>query len=85
KREKFRDSQEQLAQLIQILMRNAILVDPAACGIALPDVKDVMFLDLALSGGATVLVSGNKRHFPETEYKGVRIVSPRQFLDMQDE
>lgn len=85
KREKFRDSHEQLANLIQILLRNAIVVNPAACGFELPDVKDVMFLDLAVSGGATMLVTGNKRHFPEAEYGGVRIVSPREFLDMQNE
>lgn len=85
KRKKFCNSYEQLALLIQILMQNAILVDPAAGGIGLPDAKDVMFLDLAISGAGDALVTGNKRHFPFSEYAGVHIFSPREFLAVQND
>lgn len=85
KRKKFSDSYQQLTMLIQILMQNAILVDPAVCGIGLPDANDVMFLDLAISGAADALVTGNKRHFPSSEYAGVRILSPREFLAVQND
>lgn len=81
-REKFRDSRSDLTEQIQLLLWNAILVHPVPCNISLPDNKDVMYLDAAISAQADIIITGNKRHFPEEEYRGVRILSPREFLDL---
>ena len=51
----------------------------------LPDSKDQAYLDAALAAKAAVLITGNKKHFPDSAYQGVRIVSPRQFLEMSQE
>ncbi len=40
-----------------------------------------VFLECAVSARADFLVTGNLRDFPKT-FRGVRIVSPRQFLDI---
>jgi putative PIN family toxin of toxin-antitoxin system len=50
--------------------------------VTLPDPWDQMFVEVAVSSNADCLVTGNLRHFPETARAGVRVVSPREFLDV---
>jgi len=47
----------------------------------LPDPRDLMFIEVAVSAQADFLVTGNLKHFPEHAHHGVRIVSPREFLE----
>lgn len=81
-REKFRKSRGTLTEIMQLLLRNATLVHSVPCGIQLPDENDTMYLDTALSGQADVLITGNKKHFPAPDYRGIRILSPQEFLDL---
>ncbi len=47
------------------------------------DPKDDMVIDCAVTGGATHIVSGDKKHLlPIGEYQGIKIVSPAEFLGM---
>jgi predicted nucleic acid-binding protein len=48
----------------------------------LPDPKDRMFIDGAVSSLADALVTGNIRHFPASQRHGVPVLTPRQFLDL---
>ncbi|MFC1452192.1 putative toxin-antitoxin system toxin component, PIN family [Verrucomicrobiota bacterium] len=47
----------------------------------LPDEDDHPFLEVALSSDAECLVTGNLKHFPKRCRAGVRVLSPKQFLD----
>ena len=47
---------------------------------SLPDHSDEPFLAAAVAGKAASLVTGNLRHYPSTEFQGVRIFSPADFL-----
>ena len=47
----------------------------------LPDPDDEAFLAVALAGEVHSLVTGNLKHFPERSRQGVRVVSPRDFLE----
>jgi len=47
---------------------------------ALPDQDDLPFLEVAISGEADALVTGNARHFPAQIKRGVKIESPAAFL-----
>lgn len=47
----------------------------------LPDEDDNPFLEVALSSAAECLVTGNLKHFPMRCRAGVRVLSPKQFLD----
>jgi predicted nucleic acid-binding protein len=49
-------------------------------GIHLPDETDVKFVEVALAAGADCVVTGNTRHFPAKACKGVRVLTPAQFL-----
>jgi putative PIN family toxin of toxin-antitoxin system len=47
---------------------------------ALPDPDDLPFLEVAISGEADALVTGNAKHFPPQKLRGVNIESPATFL-----
>lgn len=47
------------------------------------DPDDNKFLDVAISGGAAYLVTGNLKDFPVSYYEGVSIVSPAQFVRLR--
>lgn len=47
----------------------------------LPDADDQPFLEVAVSARAEYLVTGNLRYFPKSYRQGVRVVSPRNFLE----
>lgn len=58
-----------------------VSVAPAPLPGRLPDAGDVPFLEVAVSVGAAFLVTGNLKHFPPDRRHGIRVVSPREFLD----
>ena len=47
----------------------------------LPDASDEAFLEVALVQQAECLITGNLRHFPPACRQGIRVLSPREFLD----
>lgn len=55
-------------------------VTAAPAPVALPDLDDQAFLEVAIAGRAEALVTGNLRHFPSTMRLGVRVVDPATFL-----
>jgi predicted nucleic acid-binding protein len=48
--------------------------------VSLPDPDDEAFLEIAISGAADYLVTGNGAHFPSQLCQGVKVVSPSAFL-----
>lgn len=70
---------------------NDFLAQLEACGYAvasktlaraLPDPDDETFLEVAISGKARCLVTGNKKHYPPQHRAGVTVVSPSEFLEL---
>ena len=56
------------------------LPEPQPWPLSCPDGKDAPFLALAEIAGAW-LVTGNLKHFPESACGGVRVISPRAYLE----
>lgn len=48
--------------------------------IALPDPDDRAFMEVALSGAAAAIVTGNASHYPAGDLEPVRVITPRQLL-----
>ena len=46
------------------------------------DITDNCFLECAVAGKADYLVTKNIRHFPQKEYRKVKIVRIRNFLEI---
>jgi putative PIN family toxin of toxin-antitoxin system len=47
----------------------------------LPDEDDLPFLEVAFSGRAQALITGNTKHYPARSRQGVVVLSPADFLE----
>lgn len=65
-----------------VITSAGLLVPDAAFPHSLPDPDDQPFADVAFTGGADVLITGNKVHFPVKDAIGV--VTPREWLELSD-
>jgi uncharacterized protein len=52
-------------------------LDEAVCD----DPDDDKFFECAIAGGANLIVSGDKHLLKISDYKGIKVVRPRQFVD----
>lgn len=78
RRRKFRFPEENVSELLDVLKRKAIEIDPVPSNIELFDEDDRPFLDAMLSAEESILVTGNIKHFPRHE----RIMTARTFLSL---
>jgi predicted nucleic acid-binding protein len=67
--------------LLDFVRHRARRIDAPLSAIALPHENDMPFLEVALEANAA-LVTGNRRHFPAKACKGVRVVTPTEFLTL---
>lgn len=49
--------------------------------IACRDPKDDMFLELAISGNANIIISGDKDLLELNPFRDIRIISPKEFIE----
>jgi putative PIN family toxin of toxin-antitoxin system len=79
KRAKFRISPAKLAESLLLIRTTGKRVFPKLQLHAAIDPDDNIFLECAEEARAQYLVTGNKRHFPET-WRNTRIVNARELL-----
>lgn len=84
-RPKFGFSKKLVKRFIRLLKTKSKVVKPKPLGFNLKDSEDNKFLECAIAGKVNYLVTGNTRHFPSTAYKGIQIISPREFWEMYKE
>ena len=80
-RETFQFSETSIAALLGAIQVNGELTYAAPTPVRLPDPADEAFLEVTLASMVDYLVTGNVRHFPAGARQGVRVVSPREFVD----
>ena len=71
---------EEVNTLLAGIRDTAVWVPSAPLRVTLPDMADAPFLEVAIAADA-ILVTGNARHFLHEARRGVKVVSPREFLD----
>jgi uncharacterized protein len=82
KRPRFKLGQRQIAELMGKINRKAFIVTPTRRLIILKaDEPDNRVLECAIKGKVDFIITGNKRHFPFEEFKGSKIVTPREFIN----
>ena len=84
-RPKFGFSKKLVKRFIRLLKTKSKVSKPKPLGFNLIDSGDNKFLECALAGKVNYLVTGNTRHFPSPAYKGIQIISPREFWEMYKE
>ena len=80
-RDKFGFDREVVEELISFLEATGTPTLAPPLNLPLPDPADRMFIEVAVSGHAEFLVTGNQKHFPKSARARVAVVSPREFID----
>ncbi|MGE5444169.1 MAG: putative toxin-antitoxin system toxin component, PIN family [Ignavibacteriales bacterium] len=84
-RPKFGLSQRLVKRFLQRLRSRGKVVKAKTTLRVLKDPDDNKFLECALSGRAQWLATGNIRHFSFREFRGIKVVSPREFWEIYKE
>lgn len=75
-------SQSTAQKLIEFVSQEGESISAAPISQRLVDPDDEAFLEVALSGKADFLITGNLKHFPTNSNWDVKIVSPREFIEI---
>ena len=81
RRKKFDFPMHAIDALIDFTKASAHFITAAPISIKLPDDDNRPFYEVAISGDADYLVTGNKSHFPRKPI----VVTPKQLLDISTE
>lgn len=81
RRPKFRFEHDKVAALMDYIEYRGQIVAASPLPHSLPDPDDEPFLEIALSGDAEYLITGNHAHYPPSLCKGARVLSPANFLN----
>jgi uncharacterized protein len=82
KRPRFKLGHKGIAALLEKILKKTMMVTPAReLKILTIDKTDNRILECATKAKVDFVITGNKRHFPFEEFKGVKIVTPREFID----
>ena len=83
-RKKFRLPHEILEDWHQIFLEEIKLIEVKHKIKFLKDPKDACILECAVEGDAEYIVTGDKKHLlPLKEYRGIKIVQPKEFLELE--
>ena len=82
RRPRFKLGQRQITELMGKINRKAFIVTPTKrLKILEADEPDNRVLECGIKAEADFIITGNKRHFPFEEFKGGKIVTPREFIN----
>ena len=80
KRPVFRFSPRAINRFLKELENAAVMVYPTMRETAALDEPDNRILECALEAKADYVITGNRRHFPFSQFKGIKILTPREFI-----
>ena len=75
-------SPDELEAYVGLLSGQAEFITVTESITACSDPDDNMFLELAVSGAADYIVTGNMKDFPPSPFQGIPILSPAEFVEM---
>ena len=80
RRPKFRFDEEMVLWLLEYIGHHSQTVASSSLSGSLPDRDDEPFLEVAVSGKAKCLITGNHAHFPAPSCQGAKVLAPAEFL-----
>ena len=78
-------TEEDIRTVVALILLRGERVAPQMTIRACHDPHDDKFLEVTVSGGADVIVSGDEDLLVLSPFRGIPIVSPRRFLEMLEE
>ena len=76
-RKKFKFEKEIIDALLDFIKNESLFIVANPISKHFTDESDKMFLEVALSGNAEYLITGNSAHFPKDKF----ILTPREFIE----
>lgn len=77
-------SEVMIKEWVDYIVKNSIIVEPKEkFGIVVSDPKDNMFVEVAFVGKVDYVVSQDKHLLKLREFRGIKIVSPEEFLSLK--
>ena len=80
-RPKFKFNQDHIGILLDFIKQYGQFTSSLPLKNRLPDPDDEPFLEVAIAGRVKFLVTGNRKHYPSSVFKGINIFSPSEFLE----
>ena len=80
KRPKFGFGHQEVDNLINQIKEKAIIIEPIQEITQIKDIPDNRVLECASCAKVSYIVTGNKHHFTFKQFKGTKIVNPREFF-----
>jgi putative PIN family toxin of toxin-antitoxin system len=81
-RPKFSFKEKDVNDLLSFLEVEGLKVTSAPINEPLIDEDDIPFIEVAITGKAEALITGNKRHFKGKHTKRIKIMTPEEFLNL---
>jgi len=82
KRPRFKLGHKETVDLIERIKEKAVMVTPTReLEILKEDETDNRILECAAKAKVDFVITGNRRHFPFEDFKGSKIVTPREFIN----
>lgn len=78
---KYKDFHSKAIELIDEIKLKAIWFEPKESIDVLSDKDDNKFIELAVEASASYIVTGNSSDFIITEFRGIKIYTPKQFYE----
>lgn len=79
-RPKFQFDRDLVEAILELIKRTGQIISASPLKKELPDPDDAPFLEVAIEGESEFLVTGNKSHYPAKYRKGIRVLSPSEFI-----
>jgi putative PIN family toxin of toxin-antitoxin system len=80
-RPKFKFNQDHIGILLDFIKQYGQFTSSLPLKNRLPDPDDEPFFEVAIAGRVKFLVTGNRKHYPASVFKGINIFSPSEFLE----
>lgn len=80
-RSKFQFDMQKVNAFLDYLKQNGQVLSGTPLQKRLPDPEAEPFLEIAIAGQATCLITGNTKHFPKAFRQKIKIFSPSEFIE----
>ena len=82
-RQKFKQTEEYIESQLALIANYSQIIEPKIKANVVPeDAKDNMIIECALSSDADYIITGDKHLLKLKEYKGIKILAPKEFLEL---
>ena len=81
-RPEFNISANSIAELLDQIITSGESIQASPLFSRLPDRRDELFLEVAVAGKVSCLITGNRKHFPLSACRELTVLSPAEFLEL---